>query len=1212
VQVCKVVTVSAASRGLFHGRMPHASRKPLSVATNTPAAGGIQGFHLMRTIQLLQRNLSYYWLTHLAVVLGVAIAVAVLTGALMIGESVRTSLRELLLSRLGNTDLVISTGGYSREQLAQDLESDNEFSTPFQAACPLIVLEGIVTHQQNGRRALGVQVYGVDERFWVFHGESLYQQFAGDRSIWLSPSLGQELGVKPGDSILLRVQKPSVIPAEFLHGRRDDQGHTLRFSAGSAPTALREFSVRPQQTEVRAVFVSLRRLQKELQLNGKINTILVSERKRDGNWQQSKSRLEAVVRRSFRLDDLGITVRILGRQGCLALESESALINQNLAQAAQAAADVLNLQTSSILTYLANVIRYDRHEVPYSLVTAVDRRSLSRLSAKRSAVATQNRTGASEQKELPGSLPPILLNDWTARDLGVQPGAEVSLDYYIWLSEGELVTRTAQFRLQDVLPLQGPAADSDLAPEYPGITESDSLSDWDPPFPMDLGRIRPKDEAYWRQYKTTPKAFIPLQTGQALWQSRFGRLSSVRFFPAQGSTPETALDSYRQRLRSELDPFQMGFVAYAARAQGLEASRGATDFGDYFLYFSGFLVSSALLLTALFFRLGVEQRLREIGLLQALGFPSARIRTLFFSEGLALATLGSITGIAGAVAYGKFIMWGLGHWWAGAVGTTRLALHLSPGSMFFGIAAGILSALVCIAWTLKSLASRSPRSLLSGAPHPGNGESGKRRRGESAQPARHQLAPPLRLSDSPFPRFRPSILALTTSLLGLLLLTAASLNRLDQVGGFFGAGTLLLIAALFQQRLWLRRGWQGLLHQKGWWGISRLGIRNVADRPGRSMLCIALIASATFIIVAVEAFRRSGFEDPLNRKSGTGGYTLMAESLVPVHHNFNTESGRESLNFDSQRDAILEQVAFSRFRVRPGDDASCLNLYEPKNPKILAATQEFIRSNRFAFQSALATNADEKANPWLLLNKTAADGAVPVIADANSMTYILHRNIGDSLELNTGSVHPIHLQLVAALSDSLFQSEVLMSEENFLRLFPNQQGYRFFLLDTSLHNAESVPGILEDRLSDFGFDVTATTERLAAFHRVENTYLSTFQSLGTLGLILGTMGLATVLLRNVLERRRELALLQALGYTPMHLTVMIVAESLFLIVSGLAIGTLCAVLAIVPTFLRRGNGPPFASMAVLLVAVSITGTIASIVATAVALRSPLLPALRRE
>ena len=70
------------------------------------------------------------------------------------------------------------------------------------------------------------------------------------------------------------------------------------------------------------------------------------------------------------------------------------------------------------------------------------------------------------------------------------------------------------------------------------------------------------------------------------------------------------------------------------------------------------------------------------------------------------------------------------------------------------------------------------------------------------------------------------------------------------------------------------------------------------------------------------------------------------------------------------------------------------------------------------------------------------------------------------------------------------------------------------------------------RPADLGADAMPTAERLAEFHTVENTYLSTFQTLGGLGLLIGTVGLAAVVLRNVLERRRELALLRAVGYRP--------------------------------------------------------------------------------
>jgi len=142
--------------------------------------------------------------------------------------------------------------------------------------------------------------------------------------------------------------------------------------------------------------------------------------------------------------------------------------------------------------------------------------------------------------------------------------------------------------------------------------------------------------------------------------------------------------------------------------------------------------------------------------------------------------------------------------------------------------------------------------------------------------------------------------------------------------------------------------------------------------------------------------------------------------------------------------------------------------------------------------------------------------------------------------------------------------------------------------------------------------VQATSERLAGFHRVENTYLSTFQMLGGLGLVLGTLGMAAVLLRNVLERRRELALLRAVGYDSTHFALMVIAENALLLCAGLITGTVCALLAIAPVFFTRHAQLPSAALGLLLFGVLISGLTASVVATWAALRSPLLPALRTE
>jgi hypothetical protein len=440
------------------------------------------------------------------------------------------------------------------------------------------------------------------------------------------------------------------------------------------------------------------------------------------------------------------------------------------------------------------------------------------------------------------------------------------------------------------------------------------------------------------------------------------------------------------------------------------------------------------------------------------------------------------------------------------------------------------------------------------------------------------------------------------------LLIVGALRVIPQVAGFFGGGVVLLVAAVCFLSAWLQRRNRTPIRGTGWWSISLLGFRNAAYRPSRTVLCVALIASAAFIIVSVDAFRRTG-SAASDRNSGTGGFPLLAESLLPIVHDINTHEGREALNLNaSNNDAAFADLKFVNFRVRPGDDTSCLNLYQPRNPKIVAPPESFLQENRFAFQSSI--DPAEK-NPWLLLNREFPDGAIPVITDANSLTYVLHLKVGEDLVVDH-SPQPLRLRIVAALADSIFQSELLMSDKNFVRVFPEEQGYRFFLLDTPAAKSQDVAAVLEDRLTDFGFDAQSTDERIASFHRVENTYLSTFQLLGGLGLVLGTLGMAAVLLRNVFERRRELALLRAVGYNSSHFALMVISENVLMLCCGLAIGFVCALLAIAPVFFERGGRLPNISLGLLLLAVLLSGALASLVATLAALRSPLLPALRAE
>jgi ABC-type lipoprotein release transport system permease subunit len=1027
---------------------------------------------------LVKRSLAYFKRTNLAVILGVTTAVAVLAGALLVGDSVRASLYDLALARLGKADLLIASTGFFRERLADDLKSHQNFAASFNDACPLIAIEGVVTHSDSNARAGGVAVYGVDERFWKFNGSSVAPPDEND--VVTSAALASEIGAKPGDTVILRIEKPSAIPIESLHSRKDDLGHTIRLTMREAlPTGtIGEFSLRPQQGAVRAIFLPLKKLQRNIEQDGKANAILLSAKSDQTQHQPQQAAAEAIIKDKFMLADLGLKLRALNGPQAVALESDSAVISDVLADKAKSAAAKLNLRTASFLTYLANTIRDGDKEIPYSLVTGIEQNELAALSPQG-----------------------LALNDWAARDLGAKVGDELTFEYYVWKEEGRLDTQKTTFKLDAIVPMQGLAADRNLAPEYPGITEAKSLADWDPPFPVDLSRVRKIDEEYWDKYRTTPKAFISLAAGQKLWATRYGKLTSIRVYLSQGNDSgqtafivppsggarapagippeggtlnavapnglETVKESFEQALRASLDPAQMGLTVQAVKSQSLQASRGATDFGEYFAYFSFFLVVSALLLTSLFFKLGIEQRLREVGLLRAVGFSTKQVRSLFLREGLLLAAIGSVVGLVGAVVYGWLMMFGLRTWWVGAVGTTLLRLHVTPQSLLVGAVSGVITAFVCIWLTLRSLRKASPRSLLSGvAEATENRAAGVQSTGFSRRRPKGGTLNAV---------FTASRLALIFAFLGLAML--ASSKFIGQTGGFFGAGTLLLIAVLFFWSSWLKSDKQATIHGQGFRPMLRMGFRNAAIRPGRSVLCIALVASAAFIIVSVDAFRRNDRAASLDPKSGTGGYPLMAESLLPIVHDPNNSQGREELGLT---DDSFKNVKLTRFRLRPGDDASCLNLYAPRNPRVLGATDDFIRANRFSFSGSLAETADEKANPWLLLDgksqignlKSDSRDSIPVVADANSLTYVLHLKVGDETALTASDGTPVKLKIVGALADSILQGELVMSEANFIKLFPNQQGYRVFLIEGG--DSTKTAAALEDKLSDFGFDAIST------------------------------------------------------------------------------------------------------------------------------------------
>jgi hypothetical protein len=437
---------------------------------------------------------------------------------------------------------------------------------------------------------------------------------------------------------------------------------------------------------------------------------------------------------------------------------------------------------------------------------------------------------------------------------------------------------------------------------------------------------------------------------------------------------------------------------------------------------------------------------------------------------------------------------------------------------------------------------------------------------------------------------------------------AVGLSGEAQAGAFFGSGALVLAAVL--TLIWQRLNAEvsGSLVTTGAAAVPRLALRNTARSPGRSTLTIGLVAAASFLIVAISAFRLDPTLD------GAGGFQLYAESDQPLYYSPGSESGREELAISPEQSDVLAKATTIAFRVQQGDDASCLNLYQTDRPRVVGVPPVIAERGGFSWGGSLAESDEERANPWLLLDGDVegSDEIVPIALDANTATYNLKVGLGDTLELDDGHGGKIACRVVALLKNSIFQGDVLMSERRFLQSFPGTSGYRLFLVEAASDAADDVSQTLESALGDYGMDVERCDERLRGFMAVQNTYLSTFQSLGALGLLLGTFGLAAVQMRNVLERRGELALLQAVGFRRRTLAEMVLTENAALLIAGLATGVLAAVVAVLPHFFIGGAGVPWLTLAVMLGAILVVGLLAGLSAVRATLRMPVLAGLRGE
>ncbi|NDH05543.1 FtsX-like permease family protein [bacterium] len=1031
---------------------------------------------------------------NIAVLLGVIISTASLTGALLVGDSLRGSLADTVKNKLVWVNEAVLAQRFFNEKIVTAMAD--------KSATPAIILKATLQVRDAQdclmNQVTNAQVVAVDDDFWRDDVKSA--RWKNSKGAWLNHAAANGLKISAKQNVVLRIEKPSAIPRESFLGNREDVVDSISLEVDEILEKVDNyhgFNLFPGMGVPSTIFVPLKTLQDKLGIPSKINSILTEKTGLQSKFQSlltladydlvfkgpedrisdlfgklDRDKNKILEKREYQgkiplklipllqspsgiIDMNSVKNFFHSNRNYYSLESSQMLVSPELSKKAVDLILEMGLQPAEAMVYLANDIRLNNKSIPYSIVAGID---------------------AVMQKKLGVNLPQngdiankIWMLGWEESDLKPEIGAVLDLDFFLPEVVGKPVESKQSFDFSGYIPADIKLVDPEITPDFPGITDKLTLDSWSPPFPYDNKRIKP--------------------------------------------------------------------------------SQSGTDFSGLFVGFSFFLILSSLILVALLFRLHLERRATQVGTLIALGATQRQASNFLLLEGGILSGAGVAVGLGIACFYTVGLLHYLKSNWPDNSLQEFLRLHIPFKTLLLGFSLSFIMSLLAIFRTSRNMVKTSVITLIKGGFLDSTVLSVK--------------------SSSPLLMIGLVFLMLG---FGMLFIPSSSDHELKALK-FFGAGGFVLTAGLLFLGAFLRHVHRIMVFGNGVVGLLRLALRNMARNKTRSLLTAGLLSSAAFLIIAVEPFRKES-ETTQGIYSGTGGFELVVETNIPVLSGLEGPSGAEIILDGVQKSNrgnpqrareqvdrfknILDKVKVYSFRFNPGDDASCLNLFAPSKPRVLGVPDSLRNRGGFLFSAI----SEQREKPWDLLDSHTT--WINAFAEKNTVEWMIHSGLGKDFKIQDGNGKDELVKFAGLFQGSVFQSEILIGESQFLKLYPRQQGYQYFLIEVESSMLPEVEEAFKIGLSDYGARVSKTKDLVERFASVENAYLSMFQGLGTIGLLIGTMGVAAVLARSVWERRTELGLLSALGFTQGDIVFVMLLEHALLLFLGLGVGTLAALVSVLP------------------------------------------------
>jgi putative ABC transport system permease protein len=585
----------------------------------------------------------------------IIILTAVITGSLLTGKSVRSSLKKNSFEKIGSTGIVVSSGArYFDPSLQGRMESKTGVR-----CTGVLETEGYCQNFTTGQTSPMVKIYGVNDDFFSFHGIDGIRINKGEVAV--NERLAAYLGLKEGDELTIRYNTLSDIPADAPFSPAKDATESIVLKTGIilADDRSGNFSLGISQITPLNIFIGLADLTGDRNKTSKLNRLLFRNQ-HDVTIPDINKSLHEVLKPQ----DIGLTLRAVPKTGGYELISSRIFIDQVQVDEI----NKLKLPSFPVITYLANSFTKGGRMTPYSFIAAID---------------------PSLYKGIPSGNG-IVINKWMADDLSAATGDSINVAWYSPDPLNHLREKNMNFVVSHVVDMEGIWADSLLMPEFPGIAGKKTCTGWDAGTPINSDRIRPKDEAYWNRFGGTPKAFISYGKGRELWGNNFGPVTSIRF------RSDISENEILAKLAGSIDPGKAGFIISDLHAESAKAADEGVDFSTLFLSLGFFIIFSSLILLILVVSIFLESKKEQINTLFSMGFENHAIEKILMYETGMIALCGALLGAFAGGLFNILAIGALNSVWQGAVQTDTLVSDFDSLSLLTGFAITVVIILLIL------------------------------------------------------------------------------------------------------------------------------------------------------------------------------------------------------------------------------------------------------------------------------------------------------------------------------------------------------------------------------------------------------------------------------------------------------------------------------------------------------------------------------------